>query len=42
VAAGLALLGKRLGLAGILLCVGPVFYALPVIAFGVSIMIYGF
>jgi hypothetical protein len=42
VAAGLGIAGKRLGLAGILLCVGPVLYALPVIAFGVGIMIYGF
>jgi hypothetical protein len=41
-AGALSLAGKRLGLAGILLCVAPVFYLLPVIAFGISVMIYGF
>lgn len=41
-AAGLAIAGKRLGLAGILLCVGPALYLLPVIAFAIAIMIYGF
>lgn len=41
-AAGLALAGKRLGLATILLCVGPATYLLPVIAFGIGIAIYGF
>ena len=38
----LALAGIRLGLAGILLCVGPATYLLPVIAFGIGIAIYGF
>ena len=41
-AGGLSLAGRRLGIAVILLCAGPVFYMLPVIAFGVGIMIYGF
>jgi hypothetical protein len=38
----LSLAGIRLGLAGILLCVGPATYLLPVIAFGIGIAIYGF
>ena len=41
-AAGLAVAGKRLGLAAILLGVAPVVYLLPVIAFFIAIMIYGF
>lgn len=41
-AAGLAVAGKRLGLAAILLCAGPALFLLPVIAFGIGIMIYGF
>jgi hypothetical protein len=41
-AAGLAIAGKRLGLAGILLCVAPIVYVLPVVAFGIGVMIYGF
>jgi len=42
VAAGLAIAGKRLGLAGILLCVGMVAYYVPPAATIVGIMIYGF
>jgi hypothetical protein len=41
-AAGLAIAGKRLGLAGILLCAAPVVYAIPVISFGIAVAIYGF
>jgi hypothetical protein len=41
-AAGLAIAGKRPGLAAILLCVAPVIYLIPVISFGISVMIYGF
>ncbi len=41
-AAGLAVAGKRFGLAAILLGVAPVVYLLPVIAFFIGIMIYGF
>ena len=41
-AIGLAIAGKRLGLAGILLCAAPVIYLLPVIAFVIGITIYGF
>jgi hypothetical protein len=42
VAIGLAIAGKRLGLAGILLCIAPVVYAIPVISFGIAVAIYGF
>jgi hypothetical protein len=41
-AAALAVVGKRLGLAAIVLCTAPLIYALPVIAFTIGIMIYGF
>ena len=41
-AAGLAIAGKRLGLAAILLVVAAVVYVLPVVAFGIGIMICGF
>ena len=41
-AAGLAIAGKRLGLAGILLCVGVVAYYVPPATFLVGVMIYGF
>ena len=41
-AAGLAIAGKRLGLAGILLCIAPAVYVLPVVAFGIGVAIYGF
>jgi len=41
-AIGLAIAGKRPGLAGLLLCAAPVIYLLPVIAFVIGIMIYGF
>jgi hypothetical protein len=42
VAAGLAIAGKRLGLAGILLCAAPVAYVVPSITFLIGVMIYGF
>ena len=42
VAAGLAIAGKRLGLAAILLCVGMVAYYVPPATTIASIMIYGF
>jgi hypothetical protein len=42
VAAGLAIAGKRLGLAVILLCVGMVAYYMPPATTVVGIMIYGF
>jgi hypothetical protein len=42
VAAGLAIAGKRLGLAVILLCVGMVAYYVPAAITIVGIMIYGF
>jgi len=41
-AGGLAIAGKRLRLAAILLCLAPVVYAIPVIAFGIAVAIYGF
>jgi hypothetical protein len=41
-AAGLAIAGKRLGLAAILLFVAAIVYVLPVVAFGIGVMIYGF
>lgn len=41
-AGGLAIAGKRLRLAAILLCLAPVVYAIPVISFGIAVAIYGF
>ena len=41
-AGGFSLFGPRLRLAIVLLCVAPVFYMLPAIAFAIGIMIYGF
>jgi hypothetical protein len=41
-AAALALAGRRLGLAAILLVAAPVVYFAPAIAFAVGIVIYGF
>jgi hypothetical protein len=41
-AAGLAIAGKRLGLAGILLCVAMIAYYVPAATTIASIMIYGF
>ena len=42
VAAGLAIAGKRLGLAGVLLCVAVIAYYVPPAATIAAIMIYGF
>jgi hypothetical protein len=41
-AAGLASAGKRLGLAALLLVAAAVVYVLPVVAFAIGVMIYGF
>jgi hypothetical protein len=41
-AAGLAIAGKRLGLAAILLVVAAIVYALPVVTMIIGVMIYGF
>jgi hypothetical protein len=41
-AGGLAIAGKRLGLAVILLVVAAIVYVLPVVAFAIGVMIYGF
>jgi hypothetical protein len=42
VAAGLAIAGRRLGLAAILLCIGMVAYYVPPGTMIIGIMIYGF
>ena len=41
-AAALAIMNRRIGLACILLVVTPLIYWSPVIAFAISVMIYGF
>ena len=41
-AAGLAIANRRPGLAAIMLCIAPLSYMAPSIAFAIAVMIYGF